>query len=56
MAFIPFSDVVAPVLPWGRIGKIRSDLELGTLPESEGGTGMAERWFDWCLDQVRPFL
>jgi retinol dehydrogenase 12 len=44
------------VLPWGRIGSIRSDLALGALPLSQGGTGMAEKWFEWCLEQVRSFV
>ncbi|RFU79744.1 short-chain dehydrogenase [Trichoderma arundinaceum] len=38
------------VIPWGRFAKIRSDLDEGSRSISEGGTGIAEKWYDWCLE------
>lgn len=43
------------VIPWGRFAKIRSDLDEGSRSVSEGGTGVAEKWYDWCLEQVKPY-
>ncbi|KAI0123915.1 hypothetical protein BJ170DRAFT_641043 [Xylariales sp. AK1849] len=44
------------IVPWGRFSDIRKDLELGSKPESEGGTGIAERFWDWSETQVEPYL
>ncbi|KAL7916565.1 NAD(P)-binding protein [Trichoderma velutinum] len=44
------------VIPWGRIAKIRDDLEMGSRSTKEGGTGMSKMWYDWCLEQVEPFM
>ncbi|KAL7935630.1 NAD(P)-binding protein [Trichoderma chlorosporum] len=44
------------IIPWGRFGQLRSDLERGALPVSEGGTGMAQKWTAWCDEQVRQYL
>ncbi|KAM0253669.1 hypothetical protein ACHAQJ_007181 [Trichoderma viride] len=40
------------IIPWGRFGKLRNDLERGALPVSEGGTGMAQKWVAWLEEQV----
>ncbi|CAM1512006.1 Fc.00g095190.m01.CDS01 [Cosmosporella sp. VM-42] len=44
------------VAPWGRFLSIRSDLQKGAIPESEGGTGMAEKFWAWSEEQVKPYL
>ncbi|UKZ53305.1 hypothetical protein TrVGV298_007097 [Trichoderma virens] len=44
------------VIPWGRFAKIRSDLDEGSRSISEGGTGIAEKWYDWCLEQAKPYI
>ncbi|KAH7017132.1 hypothetical protein EDB80DRAFT_278016 [Ilyonectria destructans] len=44
------------VVPWGRFSPIRSDILAGSLPESEGGSGMAEKFWAWSEDQVKPYI
>lgn len=44
------------VIPWGRIAKIREDIENGSRSIQEGGTGMAEKWYDWCFERIKPFM
>ncbi|KAF5020063.1 hypothetical protein F66182_7905 [Fusarium sp. NRRL 66182] len=44
------------VVPWGRFMPIRPDLQKGALLESEGGTGMAEKFWKWSEEQIKPFF
>lgn len=45
------------VLPWGRLHhKLRKDLVLGQKTEAEGGTGTAEKFWNWSEEQVKPYL
>ncbi|KAI1377493.1 NAD(P)-binding protein [Hypoxylon crocopeplum] len=45
------------VIPWGRFQSLRKDLVAGTRSASEpGGTGIAERFWDWSEEQIRSFL
>jgi len=49
--------IEALVLPWGRFGpEIRKDLMLAQRSEKEGGTGTAEKFWDWCDEQVKPYM
>ncbi|TVY69598.1 putative oxidoreductase [Fusarium oxysporum f. sp. cubense] len=43
------------IIPWGRFGIPREDLERGAQPTSEGGTGMAQKWAAWLEEQVRQY-
>jgi retinol dehydrogenase 12 len=43
------------VVPWGRIVQIKQALVNGSKPEAEGGTGVAQKFWDWCEEQVRPY-
>ncbi|KAF4973340.1 hypothetical protein FSARC_318 [Fusarium sarcochroum] len=43
------------IVPWGRFGVPREDLERGARPTSEGGTGMAQKWTAWLEEQVKPY-
>lgn len=43
------------VIPWGRIGKLRKDVELGLKRTDEGGTGHAERFWQWCEAEASRF-
>ena len=44
------------VIPWGRLNHpLRKDLVLGQKPEREGGTGVAEKFWEWSEEQVREF-
>lgn len=58
----PFSEITrewltgTPVFPWGRLGpEIRKDLVLAQKSEKEGGTGIAEKFWDWCDQQVKTY-
>lgn len=44
------------IVPWGRFSDIRSDLLQGSKPESEGGSGIAEKWWEWTEEQVKPYM
>lgn len=44
------------VIPWGRTSDIRADLSNGAKSTADGGTGMAEKWYTWCLETVAPFM
>ncbi|CAN8105652.1 unnamed protein product [Discula destructiva] len=44
------------VVPWGRLMPIRKHMLLASKPESEGGTGQAEKFWEWNEEQVRPYL
>jgi retinol dehydrogenase 12 len=44
------------VVPWGRFLPIRKDLLQGSKPESEGGTGVAQKFWEWSEAQVKPYL
>ncbi|PSR98968.1 hypothetical protein BD289DRAFT_361644 [Coniella lustricola] len=44
------------VIPWGRFAQTRAQLLQAAIPASEGGTGEAERFWEWQEEQVRPFL
>ncbi|KAI0018959.1 hypothetical protein F4780DRAFT_748572 [Xylariomycetidae sp. FL0641] len=43
------------IVPWGRFSDIRSDLEQGSKPESEGGTGIAQKFWEWCEEQTKSY-
>ncbi|CZT10000.1 related to Oxidoreductase, short-chain dehydrogenase [Rhynchosporium agropyri] len=44
------------IIPWGRFGHLRADLEAGSKSIEEGGTGIANKFWDWSEDQVRAYL
>lgn len=44
------------VVPWGRFRGIRKELLAGSKPESEGGTGTAEAFWNWTEEQIQPYL
>lgn len=44
------------VIPWGRFGDLRTDIVEASKSESEGGTGLAKKWWEWTEDQVKPYL
>lgn len=44
------------VVPFGRFLPIREDLERGSKPESEGGTGIARKFWEWTEEQVKAYL
>ncbi|KAI5463550.1 hypothetical protein BGZ63DRAFT_381709 [Mariannaea sp. PMI_226] len=44
------------VAPFGRFLPVRDDVFKGSLSEAEGGTGMAEKFWTWSEEQVKPYL
>ncbi|KAI0481394.1 NAD(P)-binding protein [Xylariaceae sp. FL0804] len=44
------------VVPWGRFMEARPDLYQGTKSEEEGGTGIANEFWDWNQRQIEQYL
>jgi hypothetical protein len=44
------------VIPWGRFGPVRKDLKEAAIPLSEGGTGIAKKFWEWNEEQVKPYV
>ena len=51
-----FADLAFSVIPWGRFGTLRKDIEAAGKVKSEGGTGRGEEFWKWSEEQVRPYL
>ncbi|KAL1835712.1 hypothetical protein VTK73DRAFT_5445 [Phialemonium thermophilum] len=49
------SDSGRYVIPWGRLGSVRKDIEEAARPEAEGGLGMAAKFFEYCDEQTKSF-
>ncbi|KAI0159882.1 hypothetical protein GGR52DRAFT_166109 [Hypoxylon sp. FL1284] len=45
----------AYVYPWGRFGPLPKAVENSLKAESEGGSGVAAKFVDWCKKQTEPF-
>ncbi|KAL4884786.1 hypothetical protein BJY04DRAFT_182037 [Aspergillus karnatakaensis] len=43
------------ILPWGRFGTIPKHIEKGMRPTSDGGTGLAEKFWTWCEKETAPY-
>ncbi|KAH6890685.1 hypothetical protein B0T10DRAFT_439864 [Thelonectria olida] len=43
------------VAPWGRLWQLSPDVTKAAKRESEGGTGSATKFWDWCEEQVRSY-
>lgn len=46
----------AYIIPWGRLGKLRADLEIGLRRTEEGGSGTAARFWEWCVKSTKPYV
>ncbi|KAH8597208.1 hypothetical protein B0O99DRAFT_569034 [Bisporella sp. PMI_857] len=44
------------IVPWGRFLPVRKDVLAGSKNISEGGTGVASKFWEWSEEQVKPFL
>ena len=63
MEYVPFlarpclvlTDAAA-VIPFGRFGALKKEIEVSRKRKSEGGNGRAEEFWDWSEKQVQPFL
>lgn len=45
----------AYVVPWGRIGSFRTDVVQSLKGEDEGGSGKAQRFWDWCDEETKAY-
>ena len=53
---ISVKDNGAFVIPWGRIGYLRGDMIAAEKPKEEGGTGIAQQFWDWCEQECKQYL
>jgi len=44
------------VIPFGRFGALKKDIELSGKRKSEGGNGRAEEFWEWSEKQVQQYL
>jgi retinol dehydrogenase-12 len=44
------------VVPWGRFMNIRKDLVSASKTKAEGGTGLAEKFWQWNDEQIKSYL
>lgn len=44
------------VIPWGRFGDIPDHIEKGLKPRVEGGSGAADKFWNWCERETGPYL
>lgn len=44
------------IWPWGRFGAYRADVEEATRLESQGGTGIAAKFWSWCEKECKPYV
>ena len=44
------------VIPWGRVGNLRSDMIKAQKTVAEGGTGEAQKFWDWCERQCKAHM
>jgi len=44
------------IIPWGRFGPLRKDLEDASKSEEDGGTGIAKQFWEWSEQQVKLHL
>ena len=44
------------IVPWGRFGAVPSHIAKGLKSKSEGGTGAAERFWEYCLVETRQYM
>ena len=46
----------AYILPFGRLGGLRTDVEAALKTPSDGGTGEAARFMSWCEKQTKLYM
>ncbi|KIW31665.1 uncharacterized protein PV07_03277 [Cladophialophora immunda] len=44
------------LMPWGRVGKLRADIEEAGKSKADGGSGIAEDFWAWSEKQVIDYL
>ncbi|KAH9893804.1 NAD(P)-binding protein [Xylariomycetidae sp. FL2044] len=46
----------AHVYPWGRFGSLPARLEKSSKNQSDGGTGIGEKFVEWCHRETHTFM
>ena len=44
------------IIPWARIGHLEKNVAAGLKEESEGGTGIAKGFYEWCENETMPYV
>lgn len=44
------------IIPWGRIAEVRADIKLQLKGKADGGGGKAEKFWDYCEIETRPYF
>ncbi|UKZ78269.1 hypothetical protein TrVFT333_006005 [Trichoderma virens FT-333] len=44
------------VAPWGQFWVLSKEMIAGSISKSEGGTGIASRFWDWTEAQIKPYM
>jgi retinol dehydrogenase-12 len=44
------------IIPWGCIGQLKDSLAAGLREKSEGGTGVAKRFYEFCEVETKPYV
>ena len=48
-------DNGAYIAPWGKVGSVKADRREGCKSVEEGGTGAAERFWEWSEKEVEKY-
>lgn len=49
-------SLIVVVVPWGRFMPLREDITAGFKTKEEGGTGVSKQFWDWTVEQVKPYI
>ncbi|KAL2217053.1 hypothetical protein M432DRAFT_620183 [Thermoascus aurantiacus ATCC 26904] len=43
------------IIPWGRHGTIPEHIAVGLKSTDEGGTGLSQQFWDWCVRETKSY-
>jgi hypothetical protein len=49
------ADYCSLVVPWGRFKDIREDMLAASKTEAEGGSGIAQKFWEWNEEQIKQY-
>ena len=44
------------IIPWGRVGTLRADIQDAGISKEDGGSGVAEDFWRWSEEKVKDYL
>jgi len=53
---VGFEQSGSYIIPWGRVATLKKDLVESVKSEEEGGSGMAAKFWDWCVTMTKPYV